>query len=116
MIAPAPTLPGCLKARAGSTPGRVALRNKDLGIWNPITWSEYYAEVAAAGRMLWELGVRPGDHVSILSENRPEWLYADLGTQGIGGRAVGIYQTNPCLLYTSPSPRDVEESRMPSSA
>ncbi len=95
MTAPASTLPGCLKAWATSRPDAVALRDKDLGVWKPITWAEYYAEVSACGRMLWELGARPGDHVSILSENRPEWLYADLGAQGIGARAVGIYQTNP---------------------
>jgi long-chain acyl-CoA synthetase len=95
MIPPAPTLPGCLKAWAASRPDAVALRDKDLGIWNPISWAEYYRQVSACGRMLWKLGVRPGEHVSILSENRPEWLYADLGAQGIGARAVGIYQTNP---------------------
>ncbi len=95
MTPPAKTLAGCLKAWAASRPDAVALRDKDLGIWNPISWAEYYRYASACGRMLAELGVRPGDHVSILSENRPEWLYADLGAQGIGARAVGIYQTNP---------------------
>ena len=47
------------------------------------------------GAALAELGVTPGDHVSILSENRIEWLFADLATQALGARAVGIYQTNP---------------------
>lgn len=39
--------------------------------------------------------MQPGDHVAIISDNRPEWLFADLGAQAIGARSVGIYQTNP---------------------
>ncbi|MFB6374134.1 MAG: AMP-binding protein [Bradymonadaceae bacterium] len=89
------TLPGRLRQFAETCAEAPALRNKQLGIWREITWSEYYANCAAVGRMLWRLGVREGDHVAILSDNRPEWLYADLGTQGIGARSVGIYQTNP---------------------
>ena len=91
------TLPGRLAWWARSRPDTVALRNKDLGLWQEVTWKQYLDEVAAAAHMLWELGCRPGHHVTILSDNRPEWLYVDLATQGIGARAVGIYQTNPAL-------------------
>ena len=45
--------------------------------------------------MLRKLGIEKGDHIAILSDNCPEWLYADLGAQGIGARSAGIYQTNP---------------------
>jgi len=89
------TLPGRLLARARAHPGDVALRVKDLGLWREHTWQDYLDRVAEVARMLWELGVRPGDGVAILSDNRPEWLFADLGAQSIGARAVGIYQTNP---------------------
>ena len=89
------TLPGRLAGFATSKPDAVALREKDLGIWRETTWRQYFDETAAVGRMLWELGIRGEDHVAILSENRTEWLYADLGAQGIGARSVGIYQTNP---------------------
>ena len=89
------TLPGRLAWWARTQPDVVALRNKDLGLWHEVTWSEYLSQVEAVARMLWEMGCRPGDHVTILSDNRPEWLYVDLATQGIGARAVGIYQTNP---------------------
>lgn len=95
----APALPGTLIGRlrhwARQTPDRIALRDKDRGIWQEITWSEYRDAVRATAHMLRHMGVEPGDHVAILSDNRPEWLYADLGTQAIGARAVGIYQTNP---------------------
>ena len=90
-----PTLPGRLRHFAEATPDRVALREKRLGVWQETTWAEYWDQVQTAGAALWELGVRPGDHVAILSDNRTEWLLADLGTQGIGARSTGIYQTNP---------------------
>ena len=43
----------------------------------------------------YELGVREGDKVAIHSENRPEWVFADLGAQTLGSVAVGIYPTSP---------------------
>jgi long-chain acyl-CoA synthetase len=89
------TLPGRVYLFAERRPDGVALREKTMGIWSGITWREYADNTAATARYLAELGVEAGDHVSILSDNRPEWLYADLGTQSIGARAVGIYQTNP---------------------
>ena len=116
------TLPGRVALRARREAATVVLRHKQLGIWEEISWSDYGNHFAAAGRALWEMGVRPGDHVAVLSDNRPQWLYADLGAQSIGARSVGLYQTSPagdvayilnhsetkvlCLLYTSPSPRD----------
>jgi long-chain acyl-CoA synthetase len=88
------TLTQKLAQWAQERPEAVALREKRLGIWEEITWTEYLRSVAAVGTGLLKLGVRPDDHVAILSDNCPQWLYADLGTQGIGARAVGIYQTN----------------------
>jgi long-chain acyl-CoA synthetase len=89
------TLPGRLAVHARERPDDVALRDKDLGVWRETTWREYHESVSATARMLWELGVRPGGRVAILSDNRPEWLLADLGAQSVGARSVGIYQTNP---------------------
>jgi long-chain acyl-CoA synthetase len=89
------TLPGRLRAHALARPDSVALRDKSHGIWRPTTWREYWEAVEVVGHGLSALGVVPGDHVAILSDNRPEWLYADLAAQGIGARGVGIYQTNP---------------------
>jgi long-chain acyl-CoA synthetase len=73
----------------------VALRKKTLGRWEEITWAEYAARAAAVGAGLRALGVGDGDRVAIHSENRPEWLLADLGAQGIGAVSVGIYPTSP---------------------
>jgi long-chain acyl-CoA synthetase len=91
----AQTLPGRLVLWAQDRPDGVALRVKELGRWEEITWRGYLDRVQAAALALREMGVRAGDHVAIHSDNRPEWMYVDLAVQGMGGRSVGIYQTNP---------------------
>jgi long-chain acyl-CoA synthetase len=88
------TLPGRVGFFAASCPDRIALREKKLGIWRELSFRDYDANVARAAWALARAGVGPGDHVAILSDNRPEWLYVDLGAQAIGARSVGIYQTN----------------------
>lgn len=93
----AETLPGRLTLWAERRPHKVALRVKRLGVWQEITWREYYRSVQATAHALSYLGASPGDHIAILSENRPEWLYVDLAAQSIGARSVGIYQTNPAV-------------------
>jgi len=89
------TLPACLEAFAKESPDSVALRQKEFGLWKEISWSVYAQAVRATARFLWEWGIRAGDHVAILADNRPEWLYVDLAVQSLGGSSVGIYQTNP---------------------
>ncbi len=89
------TLVGLLQEHAARRPDAVALRNKHLGIWEEISWAAYRDAVAATAAQLDALGVRAEDQVAILSDNRPEWLYADLGAQALGARSVGVYQTNP---------------------
>ncbi|MFP2926546.1 AMP-dependent synthetase/ligase [Pyxidicoccus sp. 3LG] len=89
------SLPAQLWLHAEQRPDAVAIREKRLGIWHELSFREYLERVGHVARMLWQLGVRPGDSVAIISDNRPEWLFADLGAQVVGARTVGIYQTNP---------------------
>jgi long-chain acyl-CoA synthetase len=89
------TLPAILLRRAEMTPDRIAVRKKHLGRWRTYTWGEYAERAAAVGAGLMALGVEPGDRVAIHSENRPVWLLADMGVQGIGAISVGIYPTSP---------------------
>ncbi len=89
------SLPAMLLARAASTPDGTALRHHDLGIWVAHTWSDYATSAARIGVALSKLGVGVGDRVAIHSENRPEWLFSDIGAQGIGAVPVGIYPTSP---------------------
>jgi long-chain acyl-CoA synthetase len=92
----APTsLPALLLRRAAEMPDRVAIRKQHLGVWKQYTWADYAERATAAGMGLKALGVGPGDRVAIHSLNRPAWLLADLGAQGIGAMSVGIYPTSP---------------------
>ncbi len=88
------TLPAMLLRHASSRAKDVALRVKRFGRWEEITWGEYGARAARLGLGLRELGVAAGDKVAVLAENRPEWLFADLGAQGIGAITVGVYPTS----------------------
>jgi len=72
----------------------VALREKKKGLWRRISWNEYYSHVRNFCLGLKSFGLQKGDRVSILGDNCPEWLYADLATQSAGGISVGVYPTN----------------------
>src|SRR5438270_3638246 len=61
--------------------------------WVPISSRELYNRVMATARALSAWGIGPGDHVAILSENRPEWAVADFATMLLGAADVPIYPT-----------------------
>ncbi len=88
-------LPSKLLEHAQTRPKDVAMRHKKFGIWREFTWEEYLSKVRSIAFGFYELGVREGDKVAIHSENRPEWVFADLGAQTIGSVSVGIYPTSP---------------------
>ncbi len=88
------TVPKLFWAKAQQRGDAVAMREKEFGLWNPITWKEYGERSKLAGLGLKSLGLNRGDVVSIISENLPEWLYTDMGTLGVGGVTNGIYTTN----------------------
>jgi long-chain acyl-CoA synthetase len=71
---------------------RIALREKDLGIWQSLTWSEYRDRVRDFALGLLKLGMRAGDRVAIIGDNRPEWVFSELAAQALGGAGVGLYQ------------------------
>jgi len=89
------TLPKALINMAEKQPQRVAMRQKVRGLWRDITWAEYLENTKKVAMGLNALGVKKGDHVAIIGENQPAWLYSMLGTMSIGGAFVGIYTTNP---------------------
>jgi long-chain acyl-CoA synthetase len=71
------------------------MREKDFGIWQEITWSDYWQSVLDAAHGLLALGVYEGDRVSIHSEDRPEWVILDMATVAVRAITVGLYPTNP---------------------
>ena len=66
---------------------------REAGKWLPISSSEFHRNVAGTGRALQEWGVRKGDRVAILSENRPEWSTADFAILLLGAVTVPVYST-----------------------
>ncbi len=70
-----------------------ALRHKRRGLWQTTSWADYLANARAIGLALAALGLQRGDVVCVLAENRPEWLYADMGAQCMGLVGNGIYPT-----------------------
>lgn len=73
---------------------RVALKVKREGSWQDATYAEVGAIADEISSGLIDLGVSPGERVSILARTRPEWTYADFGIAQTGAVVVPIYQTN----------------------
>ncbi len=73
---------------------RIALRRKEFGIWNRITWNQYGEKVRETAAGLIAIGISPGERVAILGDNRPEWLICHLASMSIGCATCGIYSTS----------------------
>lgn len=85
------TLPHLLFANGREYGDEVALREKDLGIWNAITWRDYAERVRRLALVFAELGVAPGDTVALLGNNGPYWLYGALAAHANQGLSLGVY-------------------------
>lgn len=79
-----------LAANARAHPRRVAMRQYRLGRWHEMMWLDVATATARVAAGLQRLGVRPGDHVGLISSNRPEWVIAELAAQSLGAVTVGI--------------------------
>ena len=102
-------LPQQLLHWATTQPDVVALRQKEYGIWKPVTWAQYAQISRHFGLGLLQLGLQPSQSVAILSENRKEWVFAELGTALVRGITAGVYPTSPAseveyLLALSDTP------------
>lgn len=82
------------RARCQQWARQPALRRKRRGLWESATWAEYYERARAIGLRLDALGLPRGAVVCVLAENRPEWLYVDMGAQCMGLVGNGIYPTS----------------------
>ena len=70
----------------------IALREKEFGIWQSVTWQQYLEHVRDFSLGLISLGLRPGETLGIIGDNRPEWVYAELAAQAAGVVPFGIFQ------------------------
>ncbi len=86
------TFPKLLVQNAERLGNQIALREKEFGIWQSFTWKEYHDRVRDFSLGLAALGMRRGDKLAIIGDNRPEWVYSELAAQALGAAAVGLYQ------------------------
>jgi len=87
-------------ARAEEKGERPFLWARRDGEWRTVSWSETARQVTALAAGLKRIGLEPGDRVALVSENRPEWLIADLGIMAAGCVTVPTYTTNTTRDHT----------------
>ncbi|MDP2942827.1 MAG: long-chain fatty acid--CoA ligase [Candidatus Omnitrophota bacterium] len=88
------TIPLMFFARANKYTARCALKVKREGRYRDISWLEFESKVKNLSYGLLTLGLKPGDKVALLSENRPEWAYSDLAVLSLGCADVPLYPTD----------------------
>ena len=88
------TVPALLRARCQENGAATAHREKDLGIWQAYSWTDYLDHARMIGMGLRALGLQRGDVISILSEDNKEWLYCDMAAQCMGAISSGVYTTD----------------------
>ncbi len=88
------TIAGMFHNRAERYQYETCVRYKDQGAYTAISWNEMARRVVSLGLGLISLGVKKGDIVAIFSDNRWEWLAADLAVLSIGAADAPIYATN----------------------
>lgn len=71
---------------------KVAMREKEFGIWIPITWKQYYENVKQIALGMVSLGLEPGDKVAMIGDNRPEALWAEMAAMCVGAVGVWLFQ------------------------
>ena len=86
------TLPQLLRRNAGTMATRPAMREKDLGIWQPYSWRRYWEEARDFAAGLAAHGFKAGDKLAVIGENRPRLYFAQLSAMCLGGVAVPAYQ------------------------
>jgi len=86
------TFPKLIRANAQRWPDKIAVREKDYGIWQSYTWRDYYEQGRLIALGLAALGFARGDKTAIIGDNRPQLYWAVMATQALGGVPVPIYQ------------------------
>ena len=89
------TINQVFKNRVEKYGSRIAVEKRRNGLWERASWDEYYQRARNLGLGLHSQGIEKGDRIAILSDNRLEWVYTDMGSLGIGACVVALYATLP---------------------
>ncbi|MCR9277271.1 MAG: AMP-binding protein [Pseudomonadaceae bacterium] len=88
------TVSALFARRVEEDAGKVALREKDFGVWNEYSWADWGERASAVAHGLWHLGLQRGEVCSVAAEVCKEWLFADLGIITAGAVTNGVYPTD----------------------
>jgi long-chain acyl-CoA synthetase len=75
---------------------KVAMREKEFGIWRPFTWQDYFDNVKYLSLGMVSLGLKRGDKVAMIGDNRPEGLWSEMAALCAGG--VGVWLFQDCMM------------------
>jgi long-chain acyl-CoA synthetase len=75
---------------------KVAMREKEFGIWIPFTWQDYLENVKHLCLGMVSLGLKRGDKVAMIGDNRPEGLWAEMAALCAGG--IGVWLFQDCMM------------------
>jgi len=89
-----PNLVAMFFARAAERGDAPFLWSKQAGAWRSISWADAARQVASLATALQAIGLKRGDRVMLVSENRPEWCISDLAIMAAGCVTVPTYVTN----------------------
>jgi len=85
------TLPKLLRRNYLKHTSAVAIREKDMGIWQSYTWTNYYELVKHLCLAFISMELKPGERVSILAENKPHAYWFELAAHSARAVVVGIF-------------------------
>ena len=91
-VAQADTYPKMLRLNAAEHGKEIALREKDFGLWRVFTWNDYQNRVRDFTLGMVELGIKRGDVIGIIGDNRPDWVAAEIAAHAVGGMSLGMYR------------------------
>jgi long-chain acyl-CoA synthetase len=86
------TFPKILNHNAKLYPNDIAMREKELGIWNEFTWGDYKNRVKWMSLALLNMGVKSGEAIALLGDNRPEWVWGEISAHAMKCYSIGIFQ------------------------
>ncbi|GFO63226.1 long-chain fatty acid--CoA ligase [Geomonas paludis] len=88
------SIPDLLRHQAARLDTKLAVKYRKQGSWVTLSYSQFFNRALMVARGLRKLGIKPGDKVAILSENRVGWTIADMGILCAGAVTVPVYATN----------------------
>ncbi len=84
-------LVGLIVKNANEMPDVVAMREKRYGVWSPMTWGEFRDKVQRFALGIKAMGFEADDKLTVVGDNKPEWIIAEFGCMAAGGIPTGVY-------------------------